>query len=1008
MRAESNRLRALQIRATRQVQECQPHLSASISSNVTSGVVDEICTVSSVSATSSVLPSAAVHSFTSSTAPVAMLSAAPTDFVNFVWGPLSGMQFASQVAEAYEEVVFWRRNLFPIPANCSGRTFVNETTRLLAGFASGNPLETIAMKSIAIMSHLLLQKSHAKSTTHENKQHLQRRLGMWQTGDILGLLREARLIQKSLQKQPLRRDPDLVRCFTNLMLHGKVNAALRLITEQTRGGVLPLSQEVKMTLSQKHPSAEPVDPGALLSGCEPEFHPIRFAGITADTIRFSALHTHGAAGPSGGDAEQWRQMCCSFRETSVNLCDALATVARRLATEAIDPSHLEAFLANRLIPLDKCPGLRPIGIGEISRRIIGKAIVKHLKQDIQESSGPIQLCSGIEAGCEAAIHAMVSLFHSEENEALLLVDADNAFNRLNRSVALWNIHFVCPVLARFANNCYRSPSRLFVTGGLELSSSEGTTQGDPLSMPFYALSLVPLIRELNGSVKQVWYADDAQATGNLTALRWWWNTLVQRGPAYGYFVNAKKTVLVSKPHCVNAASTAFKDTGIIFEEGARDLGGAIGSEIFVKHFVTKKVEGLCSQLEILSQIADASPHAAHAAFVHGLRHRWLFLQRTIPGISSLFQPLEDTIRHKYIPALLGGQLVTDDERVLLSLPGRFGGFAVDNPVSSCERNYLASVCLTQQLTDDLVLQAQTLGVDDQKQREIKCRLHSDRVQKHKETVAMLTNTLPPERSRAMLCAQDKCASVLVTTLPLQKYGFALSKVEFRDQLLMRYKWPLMNLPLTCSCGSSFSLDHSQICHTGGFINMRHDELRDLLAAEMKETIKDVEVEPVLAPLTGEILQPRSAITTDDARSDIRARGFWCRQQNAYFDIRVFYPHASSYLRKDISSLYSSIEMTKKREYGDRILNVERGTFTPLVFASSGGMGLEASAALKNLALRTSEKRGESYSTTMRLLRCRVSFCLMRSAHVCLRGSRPKSRAMRGVDPAELVVREAHI
>ena len=113
-------------------------------------------------------------------------------------------------------------------------------------------------------------------------------------------------------------------------------------------------------------------------------------------------------------------------------------------------------------------------------------------------------------------------------------------------------------------------------------------------------------------------------------------------------------------------------------------------------------------------------------------------------------------------------------------------------------------------------------------------------------------------------------------------------------------------------------------------------MRHLLAGDIKKILRDVETdEPRLAPLTGESLHPRSANTRDDARSDIRARGFWCRQQNAFFDIiRVFYPHASSYLHRSLPSLFKSTEKTKKREYQDRILNVEQGSFKPLVFSST--------------------------------------------------------------------------
>jgi hypothetical protein len=546
-----------------------------------------------------------------------------------------------------------------------------------------------------------------------------------------------------------------------------------------------------------------------------------------------------------------------------------------------------------------------------------------------------------------------------------------------------------------------------VTGGAEIASQEGTTQGDPLAMPFYALSLMPLIWELHDTVHQIWYADDAQASGKLSALRRWWNSLVLRGPGYGYYVNASKTTLVVKPHLMDEASILFHDTGIKLADGARDLGGVIGADLFVQSYVKDKVTNFAKELELLSTIADTAPHAAHSAFFHGIRHRWMFLQRTVPNIATAFEPLESIIREKFIPALLGGHLVSDNERALLSLPGRNGGFGLVNPVQTCEDQYAESKLLSATLVDHLINQKQYLALNPEQQSKIKSCILGKREKKYKNLSIDIASGLPSDKQRAMLAAQEKGASFLVTTLPIKKYGFALSKTEFRDQLLMRYRWPIPDLPVTCACGASFNMDHSQICHLGGFINMRHDELRDLLATEMKKIVRDVETEPRLAPLTGETLYPRSAITTDDARSDIRARGFWCRQQNAFFDFRVFYPHASSYLHRSLPSLFESMEKAKKREYNDRILQVEQGSFTPLVFASTGGMGKEASVVLKKLAMEISDKQGVSCSHTMGLLRCRIAFALMRAAHVCLRGSRPCSKH-HAAEPADLVISESHL
>ena len=87
---------------------------------------------------------------------------------------------------------------------------------------------------------------------------------------------------------------------------------------------------------------------------------------------------------------------------------------------------------------------------------------------------------------------MRSIFESDETDAVLLIDASNAFNALNRSAALHNVRVLCPIVAVYAINTYRQPARLFVIGGQELRSVEGTTQRDPLAMSLYAISLQPL------------------------------------------------------------------------------------------------------------------------------------------------------------------------------------------------------------------------------------------------------------------------------------------------------------------------------------------------------------------------------------------------------------------------------------------------------------------------------------------------------------------------------------
>ncbi len=94
----------------------------------------------------------------------------------------------------------------------------------------------------------------------------------------------------------------------------------------------------------------------------------------------------------------------------------MAAVGRRIRTTFVHPEGLSAFVACRLIPLDKCPGVRPIGVGEVPRRILAKAVLRIVGQDVEEAAGPLQVCAGQDGGCEAAVHAMRRIFHHPDTE----------------------------------------------------------------------------------------------------------------------------------------------------------------------------------------------------------------------------------------------------------------------------------------------------------------------------------------------------------------------------------------------------------------------------------------------------------------------------------------------------------------------------------------------------------------------------------------------------------------
>ena len=364
------------------------------------------------------------------------------------------------------------------------------------------------------------------------------------------------------------------------------------------------------------------------------------------------------------------------------------------------------------------------------------------KSDIQSAVGSLQLCAGQDAGVEAAVHAMRMVFVSESTEGVLLVDASNAFNSLNRAATLHNVQVLCPCLAPALTNIYRMNAELFVAGET-IFSQEGTTQGDPLAVAMYAQGVTPMIQAVSiPDIKQLLFADYASASGRLHLLRTWWDRLADLGPAYGYHVNSSKTWLVVKADYLSEAERIFDGSGVrVTCTGKRHLGAGLGTGSFIKEYVQEKVATWTAELDKLASIAKSEPHAAFAAFTHGLIGHWVYFLRTIEGVAPLLQPLEDSIRQHFLPALTGQNEVSDLERELLALPARHGSLGLVNPTTMSEEHTL-SLRLTAPLTAVITLQRDDIGDSRQEQQSIKSSLRTERRKRQEEAAAELKLVCP--------------------------------------------------------------------------------------------------------------------------------------------------------------------------------------------------------------------------------------------------------------------------
>ena len=204
-------------------------------------------------------------------------------------------------------------------------------------------------------------------------------------------------------------------------------------------------------------------------------------------------------------------------------------------------------------------------------------------------------------------------------------------------------------------------------------------------------------------------------------------------------------------------------------------------------------------------------------------------------------------------------------------------------------------------------------------------------------------------------------------ISLKELECNLNKKEFSDAIKLRYDWEITDTPMICARGDQFSVDHAMVRKCGGFIIERHNELRDLEAEMLRMVCNDVEVEPVLHEVTGETLN-HGANKAPNARLDIHAIGFWERQRSALFDVRVCHPNADSYKDLTPKQIYKKHENEKNRQYAERVMEIEQGTFTTLVFTTTSGMADECVKNHSRLAELIANKKGESYSSAISWIR----------------------------------------
>jgi hypothetical protein len=817
--------------------------------------------------------------------------------------------------------------------------------------------------------------------------------------------------------------------------------AVQALTRGDKGGVLQpedactkTGRPVLEVLREKHPQMKVQDLAAADRSnfepydCIPQPLPVE---ITVDVVETVAARLSGAAGPGGTDAVDLRNWLLRFGAESEGLGRVMAKLTEWIANERPPWAAIRALMACRLVALDKSPGVRPVGIGEIYRRLMAKCLLKVVGHQATTACGNLNLCAGLPAGIEGAVHAMRETWDSfeleeqsteeepttkamegdgregnpeggiatnQEPKAMLQVDARNGFNELSRQAMLWTVRHRWAAGSRFGFNCYRHSAQLILRSkGNEayvILSNEGVTQGDPLSMVLYGLALLPLaelLREQEPTVVQPWYADDTAMAGTVSGIARAMTLLQHHGPQRGYYPVPAKSILICKPNEMERAKEVLKDFEFQYHAGYRYVGGFVGTAATESAWLEPKIQAWVRGIESLARVAKRYPQTAYASLTKFHQPEWQYLQRVTPASTELFQPLEDSIQATFIPALLGEEEgPTDAKRRLYELTVKSAGLGIPNPTNTAPDCHAASAACSGELSAslrgnaDLDVKAHRDVVKQARRKQMKIRCN-------REKTVLDSIIQGASRMEARRLQRTTGTGTWLTAVPDRLNGTELSPLEFRDSIRMRCGLTPANLPAVCDgCQQPFTVDHAVTCKKGGLIVLRHNDVKsewhELCAkATTPSAVSD---EPLIhlgqAPVT--VNATSATEVPPELRGDVAVRGFWSRGTTAVFDIRITDTDASAYWGQATDKILLKHEKEKKTRYLQACLD-QRRHFTPLVFSVDGVLGSEAKAASKRLAARLSAKWKRPYSEVCGFVRSRLSVALVRSMSTCLRGAR---------------------
>ena len=668
--------------------------------------------------------------------------------------------------------------------------------------------------------------------------------------------------------------------------------------------------------------------------------------------------------------------------------------------------------------LKKDGGIRPIAVGNLLRRVVGRCVARSLADRAAKHLFPLQTGVGVRGGCEAIVHAARATMEKYPDKWLLQVDFINAFNCADRGSTLAEVARLFPEMLAWCNTCYGQPSHLQY-GKTRILSTSGWHQGDALAALLFSLTLHPLAlmikEQLPGLELNTWFLDDGTQVGTLEELQQVVDIIQREGPRLGLHLstsatsNRPKSTLWSPIHSSSSADDPLQ-RGVPVERsnGVTLLGAPVGDDRHLEEAIYQKVEKIGQVTAKLPLLKD--PQTEYVLLRSCLALPKISFLLRVANTTSFPAHLQDFDRmiRESLARILGAP-ITNNQWLQARLPISLGGLglrgAEDHAAGAHTSSLLSSCTLSrnlQGLQDDgspVSLPQQLLDTLGQKmgeeatvetvwglsQKMMSFKVDSQNLVKLKERV----EGEGQERELARLNSLTlPYAGSWLLTPPIAVLGLHLRPTEFTLATRYRLGINVYDSDGPCPACQQFSDakgDHALCCGHYGERITRHNTIRDHLFSVAQ------------GAALGPVREGRFLLPGVDRRPADVLIPSWADGLDCALDVTVVNPLQVATVAQAAETAGHALTFAFERKMRGAFDEcMQQGIkFIPIVAETLGGWDKVAVEEIKKLATAKARHAGGEEEEQIRRAFTKLSVLLMRGNAAILANRIPAQNARVG-------------